>query len=311
MQQHRPEHDLLVYLAEPIDFGEADISWVDYTKGWLHGVEVNTFKPKDGWNAHTPDARVSTINNVALNAADAVVAFLPDVKTVGVPAEISHALAKRTPVLVVTDHERSFVVEGWRFDPLVQVVGFDRPALETGLAWLIENSIDQRRVRQTAEKFNLPYAKDRSPLVFEPVADTRPEAPEGSSSKLPTRGYLDDAGFDLYTSTSVKIPAGGFVDVPCGVKVDLPEGYWGFITGRSSTLRKHGLLVSTGIIDTGYTGPLFAGVKNLNNHEYEVAQGDRLAQLIPLPAVAPQFRAVFGIVREKERGDRGFGSTGV
>ena len=91
------------------------------------------------------------------------------------------------------------------------------------------------------------------------------------------RAYQADAGIDLYVQASEEravvegrgftgawvIGPGEFVDLPLGVSVRLPEGHWGMLTGRSSTLRQRGLLVNQGIIDNGYTGPLFAGVWNL------------------------------------------------
>lgn len=132
---------------------------------------------------------------------------------------------------------------------------------------------------------------------------------------IPTRAYQDDAGFDLYVARTVVIPARGFKDVSCGVAVELPGATWGFLTGRSSTLRKRGLLVHTGIIDVGYRGELFAGVWNLTDHDVEVVAGERISQLIIL-----QNRTAEVMVRElvgdeeftpHARGVRGFGSSGV
>lgn len=311
MGGNSPMNNLVFYLAEPIDFGQADPVLVDFARGWLDGMKINTYRPKSAWAAYHPDPRVQQANQTVLDTADALVAFLPSVDTVGVPAEIAHALARRTPVLIVTDRIQSFVVRGWTADPLAFVIDFSRESINDGLGWLLDTAVDQKGVKKVAKAVGLPSVGNQRGLIFEPVHTTDPDAATGTSSHLPTRGYPDDAGFDLYVSVTTSIPKDSFVDVPCGVKVDLPQGVWGFITGRSSSLRKHGLLVSTGIIDTGYTGPLFAGVHNLAGREVIVHQGDRIAQLIPLPAVANYYRPVWGEVSVKSRGDRGFGSSGV
>jgi dUTP pyrophosphatase len=133
---------------------------------------------------------------------------------------------------------------------------------------------------------------------------------------LPTRANNGDAGFDLYTSEDTLVPAGEFVDVPCGVRVAFPPGMWGRIAGRSSTLRKRGLLVAEGIIDTGYRGPLYAGVRNLEDEDKWVRKGERIAQLIPHDNVATNHHAVeidrglFARIPGDGRGEAGFGSSG-
>ena len=126
----------------------------------------------------------------------------------------------------------------------------------------------------------------------------------------PTRAMPGDAGFDLYCQEDkVRIAPGEFRDIHCGVRAQLPEGWWGMLTGRSSTLRKKGLLVHTGVIDNGYRGPLFAGVWNLTNHEVFVCRGERVAQFIPIP-IFPGLVAVVDSLEVSERGARGFGSSG-
>jgi len=310
----------MFYIAEPIDFGDADPILLDFAQGWLEGHRINHYRPKNAWTAYAPDHRVSTVNNAALESADGVVAFLPNVQTVGVPAEIAQALTDEIPTLIVTNHNSSFVVEGWKAHPFAKVVGFGRDAIDKGLNWLVDRSAEQQRWHEEYDRVGAKLPDDvlTLPMAFEPVSDpsvkkdTGPvrSSNTGPISYLPTRGYSDDAGFDLYVSATTSIPPGKFVDVHCGVKADLPMGVWGLITGRSSSLRKHGLLVSNGIIDTGYTGPLFAGVQNLTDHEVVVNAGDRLAQLILLPALANQYHPTWGKVPDKPRGERGFGSTG-
>lgn len=149
------------------------------------------------------------------------------------------------------------------------------------------------------------------------VLETVPLRPLGFAlltplAKLPTRTYADDAGFDLYVVEDTIIPAGAFVDVPLGVSVGLPLGVWGRITGRSSTLRTYNLLVNEGIIDTGYTGPLFAGVRNLSDAPVVVAAEARIAQLILHTNTTLNYQAIeVDGHADTARGVKGFGSSGT
>lgn len=123
------------------------------------------------------------------------------------------------------------------------------------------------------------------------------------------RAHPGDAGLDLFCSESATIEPGRFVDIPLGISVEIPGGYWAMLAGRSSTLRKRGLLVNQGIIDQGYRGPLFAGVWNLTDEPVEVPRGDRVAQLILIPLWTGNPVSVLHLA-ESSRGMSGFGSSG-
>lgn len=130
------------------------------------------------------------------------------------------------------------------------------------------------------------------------------------TAQVPIRHYHGDAGADLYTSQEVAIPPGEFRDVPTGLRLGLPPGHWARITGRSSTLRKRGLLVAEGVIDNGYTGPIYAGCWNLTDQPVTVAVGERVAQLILFPIVPAEYDEVAEITSADGRSDNGFGSSG-
>lgn len=127
---------------------------------------------------------------------------------------------------------------------------------------------------------------------------------------LPSFAYPGDAGVDL------TIVRGGIIephtgrDLPTGLRIELPEGYWGRITGRSSTLRKRGLLINEGIIDGGYRGELFIYCYNPNGAPIPVESGARLAQLILAPIIMPAIAEVDELA-PSARGENGFGSSGL
>lgn len=127
----------------------------------------------------------------------------------------------------------------------------------------------------------------------------------------PTRAHEHDAGADLRASESAFIGSGRFAKVSTGVRVSIPEGCVGLLAARSS-LCWRGLLMANGvgIIDAGFTGEIKVPLYNAGNTPSNVLAGERIAQLVILPCELPTFRRVDEL-QETERGEGGFGSTGV
>jgi dUTP pyrophosphatase len=95
------------------------------------------------------------------------------------------------------------------------------------------------------------------------------------------------------------------------VAVALPDGFAGFVQPRSGLALRHGVtcLNSPGLIDAGYRGELMVLLVNTDPHAaYEVARGDRIAQLVIQRVEQAVFRPVDHLP-ESARGG-GFGHTG-
>lgn len=287
--------DNLVYLAMPIDLGRAPTGLIDYAIGELQALGLTSYNPLGAFNvAGQPSGVINKVNEAAMRTATAGVAFLPrEVHTVGTPSEVGFLSALGKPTLILSDHDTSWVVQGWKGQQFTDVYELSEEGISAGVDWLA----DQIR-RVDAIDFS-----PVEPIIFEP---------KKAGAKVPTKGYADDAGYDLYSVDDVTIPARGLGMVSCGVSVDIPTGMWAQITGRSSTLQKLRLMVAptAGVIDEGYTGELFAPIVSISDEDVHVKAGDRIAQLILHHAPGQDFRPVWGTVPPKERGSNGFGSTG-
>ena len=64
-----------------------------------------------------------------------------------------------------------------------------------------------------------------------------------------------------------------------------------------------------GVIDPQYTGSVFVKLYNLGGYDYRVSRGDRIAQLVIVPAVDVPLEAVDALP-DTARGGHGFGSSG-
>jgi dUTP pyrophosphatase len=129
---------------------------------------------------------------------------------------------------------------------------------------------------------------------------------------LPVVAYAGDAGFDLQTAEDVVVEPGSIADVRLAFRCAPPPGIWLRLEARSSTSRKWGLLVVPGVIDNGWRGPLFAGVYTVGDNRVSVPAGTKLVQAIPHAARLDDVE--FELVDKlppAERGENGFGSTGV
>lgn len=129
------------------------------------------------------------------------------------------------------------------------------------------------------------------------------------NAKMPKASFTGDAGFDLYTCEDVVIPAGEWRDLPVGIQIQPPEGYWVRLVGRSSTFRRRGLSVIEGVVDNGYRGDIYFGVWNPHDTPITVVAGERIAQAILHPIIHFPWVEVQQL-DESDRQGAGFGSTG-
>lgn len=132
------------------------------------------------------------------------------------------------------------------------------------------------------------------------------------AADVPAYAHPGDAGADLTSAESVRLEPGQRALVGTGVRVALPEGYAAFVVPRSGLAAKHGITVvnSPGTVDAGYRGEIKVALLNTDTSKaYEIAPGDRIAQLIVMPVTRARFLPVDALP-ESVRGEGGFGSTG-
>ena len=132
---------------------------------------------------------------------------------------------------------------------------------------------------------------------------------------IPLPGYAraDDAGLDLHAAERTVLKPGERVLVPTGVAIAIPKGFAGLVMPRSGLALRHGVSVlnAPGLIDAGYRGELKV---LLINHDstttVTLERGERIAQLV-ISAVTSAELVEVQELPTSERGEGGFGSTGV
>lgn len=129
---------------------------------------------------------------------------------------------------------------------------------------------------------------------------------EGAS--LPVRKHDTDAGADICCREGFTVPAHGSVCVDTGVHVELPPMTKCEVKSRSGLWINHGI-ITTGLVDEGFTGPIRVRLANVSDDDYAFEAGDRITQLCVSPVLYPTYEQVDEI-KGGERGSNGYGSTG-
>mmetsp|Transcript_38904 Transcript_38904/g.81769 ORF Transcript_38904/g.81769 Transcript_38904/m.81769 type:complete len:181 (-) Transcript_38904:199-741(-) len=129
-------------------------------------------------------------------------------------------------------------------------------------------------------------------------------------AKMPTRGSPQSAGFDLSSAENTVVPAGGRAVVKTDLSIACPEGTYARIAPRSGLAVKKMIDCGAGVVDADYRGNVGVVLFNFGPTDFTVQVGDRIAQLIlerisMVPAVKVEE------LTETQRGEGGFGSTGV
>ena len=132
------------------------------------------------------------------------------------------------------------------------------------------------------------------------------------AAQVPAYAHPGDAGADLVSTEALRLEPGQRALGGTGVRIALPDGYVAFVVPRSGLAARHGITIvnSPGTVDAGYRGEIKVSLLNTDaSQAYDVAVGDRIAQLIIMPVPRVRFVAVDELP-DSARGEGGFGSTG-
>jgi dUTP pyrophosphatase len=132
-------------------------------------------------------------------------------------------------------------------------------------------------------------------------------------ARAPERTRAGDAGYDLRCVERFTLNPGERTVVPTGIVLALPDGVAGLVVPRSGLAAKHGLSVvnGPGLIDPNYRGEVRVVLVNLGHERFEAEAGDRIAQLLLVPFVAPAVDVTDDLrPGGDDRGTGGFGSSG-
>ena len=131
---------------------------------------------------------------------------------------------------------------------------------------------------------------------------------------LPKYETNGSSGMDLGANIndSLIIEPSKTVIIPTGLALSIPKGYEAQIRPRSGLAAKNKISVlnTPGTIDADYRGEIKVILINLGSEPFKVEKGLRIAQIVICPIVKAQLQEVDDL-NKTERGDSGFGSTGI
>jgi dUTP pyrophosphatase len=129
---------------------------------------------------------------------------------------------------------------------------------------------------------------------------------------MPQRAHVPDAGADLFSPVEAIVYPGCHATIDTGVHMEVPFGYDGTVAAKSGPMKNNGI-VTTGTVDSGYTGSIRVTLINTGNDPFVVKKGQKIAQIIIRKVELCDFAEVSSAdeLSAGERGDGGFGSTGI
>jgi len=131
----------------------------------------------------------------------------------------------------------------------------------------------------------------------------------------PEYNYPSDSGFDLYSTEDFELKPFDRVLVPTGLRFDIPDGTEIQVRPKSGLALKQGLTVlnTPGTVDSGYNGEIKVIIFNSSNLPVSIIKGMKIAQAVLCPVINGKWVDLVKVdsVEDKERGDNGFGSTGI
>ncbi|RPF43115.1 deoxyuridine 5'-triphosphate nucleotidohydrolase [Hydrogenoanaerobacterium saccharovorans] len=134
-------------------------------------------------------------------------------------------------------------------------------------------------------------------------------------AQIPQNATGGSAGYDLHAciDAPVTIAAGQTCKIGTGLAIALPNAECAaFVYARSGLGIKHGIVPANcvGVIDADYRGEIIVGLTNYSSQAFTVNPNDRIAQMVIAPVLHPKLEECTAL-DDTERGEGGFGSTGI
>ncbi len=131
---------------------------------------------------------------------------------------------------------------------------------------------------------------------------------------LPSYSTQGSAGMDVHAAieNELILRAGTILMIPTNLSIALSPGYECQVRSRSGLAAKSGVfcLNAPGTIDSDYRGEIKVILANMSTEDFTLRRGDRIAQLVVASYETVQWKQVEQL-DQTERGEGGFGSTGV
>ena len=133
--------------------------------------------------------------------------------------------------------------------------------------------------------------------------------------QMPAYATPGSAGLDLRAciDAPLELAPNAWQLVPTGMAIHLADpGYAAMLLPRSGLGHKHGIVLGNlvGLIDSDYQGQLMVSLWNRTDSPFVIEPMERVAQMVFVPVVQPQFTLVEEFSGSSERGEGGYGSTG-
>ena len=131
-----------------------------------------------------------------------------------------------------------------------------------------------------------------------------------NTAAIPRRGTEDAAGYDIASAEETVVPAKGKTVVKTGISIAVPDGCYGRLAPRSGLAVKKHIDVGAGVINADHRGEIGVVLFNHSEEDFQIKQGDRIAQLILEKIETPPTKETADLL-STVRGKEGFGSTGI
>lgn len=177
----------------------------------------------------------------------------------------------------------------------------------------LEDKSNEDLYDEISQKFGIDFKKMEEDMV---TSMQKINLSYSSESNLDLNyNYVSDSGFDLHSTQEILIDGFGRALVPTGIRFDIPEGFEVQIRSKSGLALKQGLMVlnSPGTVDEGYTGEIQVIIFNTNKDQFKISKGMKIAQAVLSKCYPGRNVNLIKVdkINSKDRGNNGFGSTGI